>query len=79
MFKNHFIAGLGSIDKDFPIHLWDCLLLLQAELTLNLLQGSCINPSLSAWVQLYGTFDFNCTPIPPPGICILVHEIAMAW
>jgi len=27
MFKNHFIAGLCSTDKDFPIHLWDHLLL----------------------------------------------------
>jgi len=26
MFKNHFIAGLCSTDKDFPIHLWDCIL-----------------------------------------------------
>ncbi len=22
-FKNHFIAGLCSTDKDFPLHLWD--------------------------------------------------------
>lgn len=25
-FKNHFIAGLCSVDKDFPLHLWDKLL-----------------------------------------------------
>ena len=24
-FKNHFIAGLCSLDKDFPLHLWDQL------------------------------------------------------
>ena len=36
-FKNHFIAGLCSLDKKFPIHLWDKLLE-QAEITLNLLQ-----------------------------------------
>ena len=35
-FKNHFIAGLCSMDRDFPIHLWDRLVP-QAELTLNLL------------------------------------------
>jgi len=63
-FKNHFIAGLCSTDKEFPIHLWDCLIL-QAKLTLNLLHGSCINPKLSAWAQLHGPFDFNCTPIVP--------------
>jgi len=42
-FKNHFIAGLCSTDKNFPLHLWDCLLP-QAELTLNLLHGSHLNP-----------------------------------
>jgi len=72
-FKNHFIADLCSTDKDFPIHLWDRLLL-QAELSLNLLHGSCINSSLSAWAQLHGTFDFNHTPITPPGIQVLMHE-----
>ena len=35
-FKNHFIAGLCSTDKDFPIHLWDRLVP-QVELMLNLL------------------------------------------
>ena len=24
-FKNHFIAGLCSVGKDFPLHLWDQL------------------------------------------------------
>ena len=37
-FKNHFIAGLCSLDPNFPMHLWD-LLLPQAELTRNLLQN----------------------------------------
>jgi hypothetical protein len=72
-FKNHFIAGLFSLDKDFPLHLWDRLLP-QALLTLNLLQGSCTNPKLSAYAQLNGHFDFNRTPIAPPGIRVLVHE-----
>jgi len=72
-FKNHFIAGLCSMDKNFPLHLWDRLLP-QAELTLNLLRGSRINPRLSAWAQLHGPFDFNCTPIAPPGIRVIIHE-----
>ena len=72
-FKNHFIAGLCSTDKDFPIHLWDHLLP-QAGLFLNVLRGSRINPSLSAWTQLHGTFDFNRTPIVPPSIRVLVHD-----
>jgi len=64
MFKNHFIAGLCSTNNQFPIHLWDSLLP-QAELTLNLLCGSQLNPRLLAWAQLFGPFDFNCTPIVP--------------
>jgi hypothetical protein len=71
-FKNHFIAGLCSLDKDFPLHLWDRLLL-QALLSLNLLCGSRINPKLSAWAQLFGNFDFNRIPIAPPGIRVIVH------
>jgi len=72
-FKNHFIAGLCSTNAHFPIHLWNCLLP-QAKLTLNLLCGSHINPSLSAWEQLHGTFDFNCTPIALPGIHVIIHK-----
>ena len=71
-FKNHFIAGLCSVDKDFPLHLWDRLLP-QAETTLNLLRGSRINPKLSAYAQLHGHFDYNRTPMAPPGIRVLVH------
>ena len=44
-FKNHFIAGLCSTDKNFPLHLWDQLVP-QAELTLNMLRGSRLNPKV---------------------------------
>ena len=71
-FKNHFIAGLCSVDKNFPLHLWDKLLP-QAEITLNLMRGSRINPKLSAHAQMHGHFDFNRTPLAPPGIRVLVH------
>jgi len=30
--------------------------------------------NLSAWAQVHGQFDFNRTPIAPPGIKVLVHE-----
>jgi Reverse transcriptase (RNA-dependent DNA polymerase) len=72
-FKNHFIAGLCSTDPNFPIHLWDRLLP-QAVISLNLLRTSRINPKHSAWSQFNGPFDFNRTPIAPPGIRVLVHE-----
>jgi hypothetical protein len=38
-FKEHFVAGLSSVDPSFPMHLWDRLLP-QAEITLNLLRTS---------------------------------------
>ena len=72
-FKNHFIAGLCSTNKEFPMHLWDRLLP-QAVLTLNLLRGSRLNPKLSAHTQVHGVFDYNRTPIAPPGIKVQVHE-----
>jgi hypothetical protein len=31
-FKEHFVAGLSSVDPTFPLHLWD-ILLTQAEIT----------------------------------------------
>jgi hypothetical protein len=34
-FKEHFVAGLSSVDPSLPLHLWDRLLP-QAEITLNL-------------------------------------------
>jgi hypothetical protein len=72
-FKNHLQAGLASTDDDFPLHLWFCLVH-QAQLTLNLLHNSRINPRLSAEAQLNGQFDYNKTPIAPPGIRVVIHE-----
>jgi hypothetical protein len=36
-FQEHFVAGLASVDPDFPMHLWDRLLP-QAEMSSNLLR-----------------------------------------
>ena len=52
-FKSHFIAMLCGCDPNFPLHLW-CRLLPQAEITLNLLRTSQINPNLSAYAQVHG-------------------------
>jgi hypothetical protein len=71
--KNHFIAGLCSTNEFFPLHLWDRLLP-QAMITLNLMRGSRINPKLSAYAQINGAFDFNRTPLAPPGTKVVVHE-----
>ena len=63
-FKAHFIAGLASVDPDFPLNQWDKLVE-QAEITLNLLRPSRINPNLSAYEQIHGRFDFNRNPPCP--------------
>ena len=52
---------------------WDRLVE-QAEITLNLLQTSRLNPKLSAYTQLNGTFDYNRTPMSPPVTITLVHN-----
>jgi hypothetical protein len=72
--KCHFIAGLASVDPQFPMHLW-CRLITQATTTLNLLRPSRLNPRLSAEAHLNGAFDYNRTPLAPPGTKVLVHEI----
>ena len=73
--KNHFIAGLCSVNPHYPLQLWDKLIP-QANITLNLLRRSRINPALSAHAQIFGAFDFNKTPLAPPGTSVLVHEKA---
>ena len=71
-FKNHFKAGLSSLHPDFPIAEWDRLLP-QAFLTLNLLRQATANPNLSAYAYLFGNFDFNKTPLAPPGSKVIIH------
>jgi hypothetical protein len=65
-FKEHFVAGLSSVDPAFPLHLWDRLLP-QAEITLNLLRTSRLHPQLSAAAHFHGLVDYNKTAFAPPG------------
>ena len=71
-FKNHFVSILCTVDAKFPLTEWDRLLP-QATLTLNLLRSSRIHPSLSAHASLFGNFDYNRTPLAPPGTKIVAH------
>jgi hypothetical protein len=72
-FKEHFVAGLSSVDPTFPLHLWDRLLP-QAEITLNLLRTSRLHPQLSAAAHFRGLVDYNKTAFAPPGCKIISHE-----
>ena len=72
-FKDHFITGLTSLNKSFPLKLW-CRLLPHAQDSLNLLRQSRINPHLSSYEDLNGAFDYNATPMLPPGLQVIIHE-----
>jgi hypothetical protein len=72
-FKEHFVAGLSSVDPSFPMHLWDRLLP-QAEITLNLLRAYRLHPQLSAAAHYHGLVDYNKTAFAPPGCKIIAHK-----
>jgi hypothetical protein len=72
-FKNHFISTLFGADSKFPANQWDRLIT-QAVMTLNMLLPSRINPKLSAYNQIWVNFNFNTTPLAPPGCRVVVHE-----
>ena len=71
--KDHFLAGLASVHPDYPMAEWDCLIP-QCNITLNLLRASRTHPQLSAYASLFGQFDFNRTPLAPPGTKIVFHS-----
>ena len=72
-FKHHFIAGLATVDIDFPVQLWDEFLP-QAQMTLNMLRTSRQNNNKTAFEELHGPFDFNKTPIAPLGTKALIYD-----
>ena len=49
-------------------------LLEQAEITLNLLRTSRTHPQMSSYAHLFGPFDYNKTPLAPPGTKVIIHE-----
>ena len=72
-FKEHFISGIASTHKELHLHLW-CRLLPHASLTLNLLRQLRMNPKLSGYAQLHREFNYNATPLAPPGTQVIIHE-----
>ena len=64
--KAHFKAALAGADPNFPLSEWDRLLP-QTNITLNLLRSARTNPRLSACTFIFGEFNFNATPLAPPG------------
>ena len=72
-FKNHFISILSGTDPEFPLHLWDKLIP-QACITIKLLRNSHRNPHMSAEAHLNGNFNYNTTPLSPPGTKVVAFE-----
>jgi hypothetical protein len=72
-FKEQFVAGLASVDHDFPMHLWDKLLP-QAAMILSLLRTSSLHPQMLVAVHLYEPVDYNNTVFALPGCKLIAHE-----
>jgi hypothetical protein len=72
-FKEHFVAGLTSVEPDFPLHLWHQLFP-HAEMMLKLLHASRQHPYLSAAAHFRGLIDYNKTAFAAPGCKIIAHE-----
>jgi hypothetical protein len=72
-FKEHFIAALATMDTHCPLQLWDEFLL-QVELNLNMLCFSRQNPKKSANQEVYGSFNFNKTPLALLGTKALIYD-----
>ncbi len=80
-FKEHFIAGLATVDRNCPLQLWDEFLD-HVKHTLNLLRFSCRDPSKSANEEVHGPYDFNNTPIMPIGTKGLIYgdpSVRASW
>jgi hypothetical protein len=61
-FKDAFIAALATTDSEFPLQLWDRLML-QVRDTLNLMRASQINPEILAYEAIKGPYDWNRYPL----------------
>ena len=71
--KDHFLAGLASTHPDFPMKEWDRLIL-QSNISLNLLRASRVHPQISAYASLFGNFDYTRTPMAPLGTKLIFHN-----
>ena len=71
-FKANFLSILAGIANTFPNNLWD-LLPPQTDLTLNLLRHSTLNPNISGWEYLQGTFEYKVTPLGTLGFPFMVY------
>ena len=55
------------------MHLWDRLIP-QSVITLNMLRASRRDPTISAYTALNGPFNYDATPLAPPGCKVIAFE-----
>lgn len=72
-FKHSLVSGLATTDPNFPLHVC-CRMIEQANITLNLMRPSNINPNVSSYASLEGNYNFNKEPLLPPGTRVLLHN-----
>ena len=72
-FKAHFLAILAGVDPELPNYMWDNMLV-QTELTINLLRQANFNPRMSAWEYYNVAFDYSATPLGPLDCKIMIHK-----
>jgi hypothetical protein len=72
-FKDAFIAALATTDSNFPLQLWDRLML-QVQDMLNMMRESRTNPEILAYEALNGPYDWNRYPLAPLGCKAFVYE-----
>ncbi len=72
-FKAHFISALATTNSDYPLQLWDRLTP-QVVSTLNMLQPSRIDPTISAYEAVRGPYDWNRFPLAPPGCKAVIYK-----
>ena len=71
-FKNHFKVALVGVDPNYPLDDWNRLIL-QVNITLNLLRNAQVNPKLSACSYIFGQFDFMSTLLAPLETKVIVY------
>ena len=49
-------------------------LLKQAKVSLNIVRKARTLPHLSAYIHIFGEYDFNRTPFDPPGTGVVIHN-----
>ena len=76
--KNHWIAGMGTLDQNCPMQLW-FQFLEQGQDTLNLLRTARINPKLPAYAVLKGQFNFNKAPVGTKALVFLTPYKQNTW